>query len=505
MCLPSSSLPFPLLIVLPYSSEDEDAPSPLTRRLSSLNLSRRASASSLGHSITSRPSSHHQYSQQGKYRHPLSRSYSSGALVGGARELPEFDEFDEFDDEHDDGEEDHSLKESGEWAQRQRVQSGRSGRSVGTNTVPPTSWQRRTISSSGSRSSYATGTGGDRSSLGTAASGDRTSKASLSSVGSTLSTADASLKTPSRLRTPSGAKDSSGDRHGKGLPTPMKKASQDDVNTTPSSTASTLSIPMPLTPRDIDHSTATASTTKALSEKKSLYDKEKSLPPLPAGGLKKMPSHARIDAGTGAGATKIAFPRARTFSSTSTTAASSSVGAIASPSSAAVRPLQLPRQAGLTRGTTGDRPAVPVPSVLALSSSGSRSSLRAPSSSGYSQGFSTSPTSPSSHWSTNEFGVLTSPSSPPSTSPLSASTSSSTTGIARPKPRTGTGMVYRTSSSVGMNSKMRAPMVLSSSVGGSAKSGPATNGSGIVSSSSTSAANTGSIGRSGGIPRAIIL
>ncbi|PPQ90507.1 hypothetical protein CVT25_014189 [Psilocybe cyanescens] len=493
-------------------SEDEDAPSPLTRRLSSLNLSRRSSASSLGNGIPSRPSSHHQHSQQSRYRHPLSRSYSSGALTGGTRELPEFDEFDEFDDDRDDGEEDHALKESREWAQRQRVQNGRSVRSTGGNMAPPTSWQRRTVSgsgsrlSSGSRSSYGAGTGGDRSSFGTAADGDRTSKASFSSVGSMLSTTEVGSKTPSRVRAPGAARDSSGssgEHYGKGLPTPTKKSSQDDVNTTPSSTASTLSIPMPLTPRDLDPSTTTTSIAKALSEKKAVYDKEKSLPPLPAGGLK-MPSHARMDGGAGASATKIAFPRARAFSSMATTPASSSAAAAAaSSSSTVVRPLQLPRQAGLTRGTTGDRPAVPVPSVLALSPSGSRSSLRTPSSSAL-HGNGSSPTSPLlSPWSTNEFGVLSSPSSPSLS--LSTSASTSTTGIARPKPRTGTGMVYRTSSSVGLNSKMRAPMALSSSVGGSLKTGASTTGGGIGNSASTTAANTGSIGRSGGIPRAIVL
>jgi hypothetical protein len=55
-----------------------------------------------------------------------------------------------------------------------------------------------------------------------------------------------------------------------------------------------------------------------------------------------------------------------------------------------------------------------------------------------------------------------------------------TTGIARPKPRTGTGMVYRTSS------KMRAPMILSgtsSVVSNASVSGAGGGGGGVLSHS----------------------
>ena len=44
-----------------------------------------------------------------------------------------------------------------------------------------------------------------------------------------------------------------------------------------------------------------------------------------------------------------------------------------------------------------------------------------------------------------------------------ATTTTTTSGMVRPKPRTGTGMVYRTSSYGVGGSKMRAPMILSGS------------------------------------------
>ncbi|RXW12840.1 hypothetical protein EST38_g13014 [Candolleomyces aberdarensis] len=80
-------------------SEDEDAPSPLTKRLSTLNLSARSSISSL----SSRPS---------QAPHPLSRSYSSGTLYNTFEE----DERDGF--------------QANEWGQR-------------STSNPPTSWSRK--------------------------------------------------------------------------------------------------------------------------------------------------------------------------------------------------------------------------------------------------------------------------------------------------------------------------------------------------------------------------
>lgn len=72
-----TTLIYKLIYSQPISthSEDEDAPSPLTRRLSTLNLARRSSASSI---LTTGISASRCLHQQ---QHPLSRSYSSGALL----------------------------------------------------------------------------------------------------------------------------------------------------------------------------------------------------------------------------------------------------------------------------------------------------------------------------------------------------------------------------------------------------------------------------------------
>ncbi|KDR74606.1 hypothetical protein GALMADRAFT_227102 [Galerina marginata CBS 339.88] len=440
-------------------SEDEDAPSPLTRRLSSLNLARRSSASSV---MTPGRPSHPQ-------RHPLSRSYSSGALLESEREYRSFDTYDEYDDEE---EEDHALQQSGEWAQaqRQRLPSG-SGGAGGAGklpraSLPPTSWQRRTPSGASQK----------RSSGGT--------RTSTSSVGSAFSLDVTSPhdggegRTPSRMRKPSarssgggGGRDSTGssvDQHG------HSSSKTTSAANTPSSTASTLSIPMPSTPKDTEqHLLSSSSTTPIAGSKfRSEYNKDKTLPPLPPGGLKKMPSHPRMDptTTTGIAGSKIAFPRARTFSSTSSASASTQSHGVPSSASPAVRPLQLPRQAA----RAGDRAAVPVPSVLSLSlsSSTSRGSLRTPSLSSASAGLSPRPSSP-----------LPSPSSPP---PPSPGLGLGGVGIARPKPRTGTGMVYHTSTS-----KMRPPMTLSPSAS--------------VLGGGSAATAVGSIGRAGAAQRAILL
>lgn len=198
---------------------------------------------------------------------------------------------------------------------------------------------------------------------------------------------------PSKLVN-SGLRDSSGsseiyDRSRKGSP---------GNDRTSSSTASTLSTGLPITPRDYD---PTMSSPAGFGLKP--YNIEKSLPPLPNGGLKKRPSNSRL----GNISSDYNFPRARTFSSTSSSVPSPS------PTSPSVRPLQLPRQA--TRVSGGDRAAVPVPSVIRPSVS------RSP---------------------------------PPAQADLPT-----TASTMRPRPRTGTGMVYRTSS----GSRIRAPMTLSSS------------------------------------------
>ncbi|PPQ76682.1 hypothetical protein CVT26_004481 [Gymnopilus dilepis] len=473
-----------------------------------LGWSDRSSASSIMTGTTSASRPPGSFGQ----RHPLSRSFSSGALSEhqqSRRSFPrhEFDEFDDdyLEEEDEEGDVDNTLKETGEWAQaqrqRSRIPSGGSSilsRPPSKSSLPPTSWQHRTTTSGVS--------GISRSSGGTVAS--RTSRTSTSSVGSTFSLevttpdGEARTKTPSlsRIRTPSGGAHGLGLRRdstessgaatasgvGIGRPSAMKKGSRDDVSvTTPSSTASTLSIPMPATPKDADQDVGedemSASTTPVPGSKIRLgYNKDKSLPPLP---LRSVPSLSRVDgttttrsttssSGIAAPGSKYAFPRARTFSSTSSASASASTpsppSAIpktsTSPTSPKVRPLQLPRHAARA---AGDRPAVPVPSVL--SSSASRGSLRTPS-----LGSATlSPTSPNS-------ASASVPSSPLPSPDLNGAG----TGIAKPKPRTGTGMVYRSSSS-----KMRPPMVLSSSM---------SSGISVSASTGSNAATAGSIGRRAG-------
>ncbi|KAF8958541.1 hypothetical protein BDZ97DRAFT_1923559 [Flammula alnicola] len=243
---------------------------------------------------------------------------------------------------YDDDEEDNALKESGEWAQRQRRPSaGKPGRSL----LLPTSWN--------SRASTTTTTTQSRSSVGTRTS---TSSVGLSfSLEVTIPDGDRAW-TPSRIRKP-GARSSGGGRDSTGSsldqhprPLPMKRPSGDELNA-PSSTASMLSIPMPTTLKD-DFKSIALTMTPVSGSKKRVYDKEKSLPPLPAGGLKKMPSNSSrtqvVSSGSAAGAAtgKYAFPRAQTFSSTSSASTPLSPSAVLSPlPSPSVRPLQLPHQA----------------------------------------------------------------------------------------------------------------------------------------------------------------
>ncbi|KAF9522345.1 hypothetical protein CPB83DRAFT_864645 [Crepidotus variabilis] len=362
-------------------SEDEDAPSPLTRRLSTLNLSHRSSSSSIASSATPR-------------RHPLSRSYSSGALIESEHELQDINELD------------NSTE----------MNSSSRSRVAGRTSLPPTSWQTKSTGSK--RSSNATRT-------------------STSSIGSSLSLEiDGSRsRASSRIgKVGAGTRDSTGssaDQHGRS--SSLRKTSPMHEVRTPSS-GSTFSIPSPSTPSDFPSSTTPFGS-------KTPFDKEKSLPPLPSGGLRKAPSDG----------SNYGFPRARTFSSTSSASNPSVMSAPNSTvTSPVVRPLQLPRVAARNNG---DRAAVPVPSVL--NSSASQSSLRTPS------------RSPMLASATSSDNVPLSP-------------ISSTTGTPRPKPRTGTGMAYRTSSS----SRMRAPMALASST----SSTP----------SSPSYMTVGSLGRVGG-------
>ena len=238
--------------------------------------------------------------------------------------------------------------------------------------------------------------------------GNGGTRTSTSSVGSSFSI-DTTLsegvpRRPSKLCRPSnsGFRDSSGSSENYDRSSLRRKGSPGNDRTSSSTTASTLSTGIPSTPRDYDPSMSSPAGFGSIRS----YNTEKSLPPLPNSLLKKRPSNQNLSS--------FNFPRVRTFSSTS-----SSVPSPTSPSSASpVRPLHLPRQAA-----RADRAAVPVPSVLSSSSSTSQSSLRQP-----------VPRSPP----------------PDKTAPASA---------VRPRPRTGTGMMYRTSS----GSRLRAPMTLASS------------------------------------------
>ena len=438
------------------------------------------------------------------------------------------------DDELDDyGEEDNTLQETGEWARRARRPSAwKLSASVGARPAmpPPTSWNHRPP---GTRTSG--GSAGARTSTSSAGSGfslevtipegeegERAGR-TPSSASSTSRMARPSGR--SSLGSSTGARDSSGSsifdnptvQTQSRYRRPTKRPSGDEVGT-PSSTASTLSIPMPGTPRDYDAllsaTTPVGGSSSGLGMK---YNKEKSLPPLPSGGLKRPASRTNLVASSNSKSTsntkstgetskaksssispsnakststlqtpsdsssaKYAFPRARTFSSTSSASASSHTlaGVVDSAGSppTPVRPLQLPRQSVSGR-PTGDRPAVPVPSIpgaLSLSSSTSRSALRTPSLTSArfaATGYNSMPSSP----------IL-----PGMNSNANAnSTPTAGAGTVRPKPRTGTGMVYRTSTA-SIGSKMRAPLVLASGSAGGVGGGGGGGG--------------GSIGRAAGRP-----
>ncbi|KAF5325457.1 hypothetical protein D9619_009524 [Psilocybe cf. subviscida] len=465
-------------------SEDEDAPSPLTHRLSTLNLSRRSSASSVMPSSSSR--------HGGKPHHPLARSYSSGALLESDHKYHEFGTLGEEDEEDDYGVvSKSSMHGSDQWGSGPRRSSsgaisgsskskGVQGKAM-TGAPPPTAWQGRksTTTSIGSRTSV-TSSVGSRNSLATDDGGKTPpssgSRMRLPSSGANSAASASAVAATSRLSSTSSRSTPYSGAH---ITTPLRRPSGDDQLHTPSSTASTLSLPMPTTPKDTDSLSSAGATQTSFPVstpgQKLMYNKNKSLPPLPAGGLKKTPSAASSKS-TGSSAiantaststvtfaaptptpsagpaSKFAFPRARTFSATASQSASP-----AGSTSPVVRPLQLPRHAGAR--VNGDRAAVPVPSIPSLSQQSSRSGLRTPSLT-------------SVQLSSN----VPSPSSPPS-SPM----------LSHAKPRTGTGMAYRSSSSFG--SKMRAPLALSSSA--------STNIPGAASVVSPRPAG-GSIGRAGG-------
>ena len=565
-----------------FNSEDEDAPSPLTRRLSSLNLSRRSSASSIQSSSTPPLTSTSSF----RRIHPLSRSYSSGAILETEREHDgSFDEYSpssylydyDEDEEEEEEEEDHTIEETGNWAQRYRLGGG-GGQHP---TSPPQRHHRQFPPPSTSTTRSRT-----RKNHQIQTTTSNYSRTSTGSVGSGFSLevtipegGEERSKTPSRLRRPSshtsfksssigvvenggsggggGGRDSSGSssldsRFSSGFSSQQDGSNSNNnqnnnngVNgNTPSSTSSTLSIPMPSTPKDIFNPAAPpmmSSRRGSGSIVVGVLNKEKSLPPLPAGGLKKklsgnLQQRSILSSSSGrnsvtsttasgrnslnasttttgmVGTGKYAFPttsRIRTFSSTSVSTPPlpsspstsptipSAAPGVLTPSSSAVtikptvRPLQLPRQSSINRG---DRPAVPVPSPTTLHSPTSPTTLRSPTlhsplttnTNNNNNTLNNSLRAPTTSLSTlqqrrptpitpillGHSGTISAPASPAiiiNSGATTPTTGGSMTG--RPKPRTGTGMVYRTSSygvgggggGGGGGSKMRAPMILSGS------------------------------------------
>lgn len=342
-------------------SEDEDAPSPLTRRLSTLNLANRSSSSSLRSSV-----------------HPLSRSQSNSTLHDG----------DLYDRD---------------------VSTTSSRRPIPRPRPPPTSWQKRSASGGG-----------------------RTSTSSVGSAFSlTLSIPEdefEDVRSTSVQRTPSEA---SG-----GLP--PSKPVRDAVDTP--STASTISLPMPVTPDD--------------APAHAKLDKDKGLPPLPTPVLRKYPSSLALRPL----ATGDIAPRPRTLSNASSV---SSSGAVTG-----------------HRASTASTPAIPSPP---LASSYTPRAVTAPRPLRLSQSLTTRP-QPGEvprgsgqvlayNRNVHDLQRMRTASGPTRPGPIpsgssTAPTTPTTPGFSKPMPRTGTGMVYRTSSNPGRTppSRMRMPGMVSQSL-----------------------------------------
>ncbi|PPQ80525.1 hypothetical protein CVT24_002654, partial [Panaeolus cyanescens] len=526
-------------------SEDEDAPSPLTRRLSQLNLQRRASSSSIGTST-----SYMSHSAHGGYAyatapvgrkqpHPLTRSYSYGTLAdtsefgvsefGRRGEFGEGDhEIDHIHGEEDGGDEDRTLQSTGEWAQRHRKPS----------LPPPTSWNKKSGAGSrpssggsvsvglSSRRSSANSVGGGVGGGGSAGYGYRTSTSSLNSTreveevdeyGRLVGGARRSASGRSSVKVAAGGGGVGNNRESVGSAVSASHSYSGSGSGSGSGSSASASVG-PLTPHDSVSLTTTTMT-------RGKMDKEKSLPPLPS-SLKKPRVTSASSVGS-TGTTGGGIPRSRTVSTassttgglrkpsstvstttTTTTAADVTTTQATSTASPRVRPLQLPKQAQRLGGGA-DRAPVPVPSISTSStvlnnasiprspssslvsplsaSTGVSSSIRTPLSATNPHGYSALSVS-----SSRSFGRLSSASigsSSVSSSPnlvTSSSNNAISTSAIRPpglkspvsgvgvgakpplspnpmspgvgKPRTGTGMVYKSS-----GSKMRAPMVLSSS------------------------------------------
>ncbi|KAE9399932.1 hypothetical protein BT96DRAFT_677046 [Gymnopus androsaceus JB14] len=422
-------------------SEDEGAPSPLTRRLSTLNLSRKSSSVSLrsqrersksygnlrpsnSMSSVSRPSTlssstrSSTFSYGSRSYNPLSRSYSSTLDT----ELDEVDEVNEFGEIH--------LNKDKE---------------KGKNAPPPTSW-------SGKRSIGR---------IGIKSSGSSSSTLSLNT--SVSKSGDKTPKTPGKsriVRSSSEASIYSSASEAAGHTSRYGYGADEYATLTPSSTASSVSIPLPVTPRDGDDALITP--TPSLIDEARFLNTNKGLPSLPnpitgsirrpsaPPSLKKSNLRKRSMSSSSSGhPTGIpskgsdtshipsvpSVPSSSSLMTMSMSSKSRTSPALSSSSSPQPpRQLQLPRQT--VTNTNGQVP-VPVPSF-----SGTRSRMRLPS---------TPSALPSHH----------AHPLPQPTTPLSP-TDPTSTGVPR-KSRVGTGMAYRSSPST--NSGMRLPSARTPVVG----------------------------------------
>ena len=475
------------------NSEDEDAPSALTRRISSLNLSRQPSTSSVHSS--------HSYShprRPGPLRvHPLSRSYSSGSFPNDNNADPNHDAHEHEHDDDADGLDEFGRLYSGgggggggrhrsEWSssslpnfkQRQSMKT-RVSTSASTSpktpsfsysSIPPTSWQKR------GQAAAASGGGGGRTSTSSAGSGfslelsipehadgegEEGQQGVVLGEGPEELTTIATRTPRSIIRPPS---------RGRGRRNTNPKS--DDTL----STASTLSIPFPLTPHD-DHDPSssdfagaalTSSTTVGRSSK---VDKDKSLPPLPPSLKRATITSSNLRARTISSSGGASLPNSTTTTIPAPAPAPTPRPLKLSQSNLAQQPskqvqIQIPTPAPSRQG---DRPAVPVPTPTISSSSSSSSTTALFGTTAARRPRLAQLQLPSPILLNSRTATMSSPitpsslSSPPSASALAPGTPPGTPGgPLKPKSRTGTGMVYRNSTA----SRMRAPTLMRTSTPG---------------------------------------
>lgn len=338
-------------------SEDEDAPSPLTRRLSTLNLSNRKSTSSLKSST-------------------LSRSQSNSTLHEEEEEVPAV-------------------------PRRPMARSRPS--------IPPTSWNSN-------------GGGG----------GGRTSTGSVGSQFSlTLSIPEEEILERDRDSKSSSRRPSDGSGY-------TSRSKRDAALDTPS-TSSTASLPMPLTPDD------------APTQLK--VEKEKVLPPLPSGGLRKYQSSLALRTPSSYAAPGLDVePRERTFSNASSVSSSGAVsGHFPSPTvDSSPSLLATPSTSYTPRTATTPRPLRLSQSQTLLPQTQPGELVQRPGQVlAYNRNIHDQ----------QRLRAASGPARPVPARGMSVPNTPTTPSSAKPMPRTGTGMVYRTSSNPGRAtpSRMRLP------------------------------------------------